>query len=65
MGEGEDNYQNELRLKLIMILAEKLEFPMDFSQKFSKHSSTVVLPWQQCVCHETNLYLELKLISLH
>ena len=29
-----------------MILAEKLQFPTDFSQKFDKHSSTVVLSWQ-------------------
>ena len=35
--------------QLTMILAEKLPFPTDFSQKFNKHSSTAVLPWQHWV----------------
>ena len=29
-----------------MISVEKLQFPTDFSQKFNKHSSKIVLPWQ-------------------
>ena len=32
--------------QLAMILVEKLQFSGDFSQKFNKHSSTIVLPWQ-------------------
>ena len=43
-----------------MILAEKLQFPTVFSQKFNKNS-----PWQQWVADETNMYLKWKLISLY
>ena len=32
--------------QLTMVLVEKLQFPTDFSQKFNKHSLTIVLPWQ-------------------
>ena len=33
-----------LDLQLTMILAEKLQFCTNFSQKSNKHSSTIVLP---------------------
>ena len=48
-----------------MISAEKLQLPMQFSQKINKHPSTIVLPWQQWVSHESNLCLEWKLVSLY
>ena len=48
-----------------MISAENMQFPTDFGQKFNKHSSTIVLPWQQWMSHKTNLYLKLKLMNLY
>ena len=46
-----------------MISAENMQFPTDFSKKFNKHSSTIVLPWQQWMSYETNLYLKRKLMN--
>ena len=48
-----------------MISAENMQFPTDFSQKFKKHPSTIVFPWQQWMSHETNLYLKGKLMNLY
>ena len=35
------------KLELENDLSKKLEFSTDLSQNYTKHSSTVALPWQQ------------------
>ena len=50
------NYENEPRFTINNDLAEK--FDKDFSQNFNNHSLTIVLPWQQLMSDETNLYLK-------
>ena len=52
------------KLKLENELSKKLQLSTDFSQNYSKHSSTIALPWRQWMSHGTGLYLELKLISI-
>ena len=51
--------------QLTMTAAEELQSPTDFSQKFNKHSSTIVLPWQQWVFYETIMCLKWKLMNLY
>ena len=43
-----------------MISAENMQFPTDFSQKFNKYSSTIMLPWQQWMSHETKCVFKTK-----
>ena len=52
------------KLKLENDLSKKLQFSTDFSQNFTEHPSTIVLPWQQWMSHGTGLYSELKPISI-
>ena len=52
------------KLKLENVLSKKIAISTDFSQNYTKHSSTIALPWQQWMSHETNLYSELKPISI-
>ena len=52
------------KLKLENDLSKKLQFSTDFSQNYTKHSSTIALPWQQWMSHGTGLYSELKPISI-
>ena len=42
-----------------------MQFPTDFSQKLNMRSSTIVLPWQQWMSQETNLYWKRKLMNLY
>ena len=51
------------KLKLENDLSKKLQLSADFSQNYTKHSSTIALPRQQWVSHGTGLYSELKPIS--
>ena len=46
------------KLKLKNDLGKKLQFSTDFSQNYTKHSSTIELPWQQWMPHGTGLYSE-------
>ena len=43
-------------LKLESGLSKKLQFSTDFSQTCTKHSSTIVLLWQQWMFHGTGWY---------
>ena len=52
------------KLKLENDLSKKCNFYTDFSQNYTKHSSTIVLPWQQWMSHGTGLYSKLKPISI-
>ena len=52
------------KLKLENDLSKKLQFSTDFSQNFTKHPSTIALPWQQWMSHGTGLYSEFKPISI-
>ena len=52
------------KLKLEDDLSKKLQFSTDFSQNYTKNSSSIALPWQQWMSHGTGLYPELKLISI-
>ena len=52
------------KLRLENDLSRKMQFSTDFSQNFTKHPSTIVLPWQQWMSHGAGLYLELKPISI-
>ena len=52
------------KLKLGNILSKKLKFSSDFSQNYTKHSSTIALPLQQWMSHGTGLYSERKPISI-
>ena len=56
--------KSKSKLKLENDLSKKLQFSTDFSQNFTKHSSTIVLPWQQWMSHITGLYPEFKPISI-
>ena len=65
----EDNFEMlitksnpELRLK--NDLSRKMQFSTDFSQNFTENPSTIALPWQQWMFHETGLYSVFKLISI-
>ena len=51
--------------QLTMISGENQQFPTDFSQKFNKHSSTIMLRWQQWMSNEANLYWKWKLMNLY
>ena len=52
------------KLKLENVLSKKMPFFTDFSQNYTKHSSTIALLWQQWMSHETDLYSDLKPISI-
>ena len=52
------------KLRLENDLSRKMQFSADFSQNFTEHLSTIALPWQQWMCHETGLYSEFKPISI-
>ena len=47
--------KSKLKLKLDNDLSKKLQFSTDFSQNFTKHPSTIVLPWQQWMSDGTGL----------
>ena len=44
------------KLKLENLLSKKLQFSTDFCKNYTKHSLTIVLPWQQWMSHGTDLY---------
>ena len=44
------------KLKLENNLSKKLQFSTDFSQNYTKHSSTIALPWKQWMFRGTGLY---------
>ena len=45
------------KLKLENVLSKtSLQISTDFSQNYTKHSSTIVLPWQQWMSHGISLY---------
>ena len=44
------------KLKLENDLGKKLQFSNDFSQNYTKHSSTIALPWRQWMSQRTGLY---------
>ena len=50
--------KRKLKLKLENDLSKKLQFSTDFGQNYTKHSSTIVLPWQQWMSHGTSVYLK-------
>ena len=52
------------KLKLENDLNRKMQFSTDFSQNFTEHPSTIALPWQQWMFHETGLYSEFKPIRI-
>ena len=52
------------KLKLENDLSKKLQFSTDFSQNYTEHPSTIVLPWQQWMSYGTGLYSEFKPISI-
>ena len=52
------------KLRLENDLSKKMQFLTDFSQNFTKHPSTIALPWQQWISHGTGLYTEFKPISI-
>ena len=52
------------KLRLENDLSTKMQFFTDFSQNFTKHPSTIALPWQQWMSHGTGLYSEFKPISI-
>ena len=56
--------KTEPKLKLENDLRKKLQFSTDFSQNFTKHPSTIALPWQQRMSHGTSLYSKFKPISI-
>ena len=52
------------KLKLENDLSKTLQFSTDFSENYTKHSSTIALPWQQWMSHGTGLYSKSKLDSI-
>ena len=46
------------KLKLENNLCKKMQFSTDFSQDYTKHSSTIALPWKQWMSHGIGLYLK-------
>ena len=46
------------KLKYVNNLSQKLQLSTDFSQNYTKHSSTIALPWKQWMLHGTGLYSE-------
>ena len=52
------------KLRLDKNLSRKMQFSTDFSLNFTEHPSTIALPWQQWMSHETGLYSEFKPISI-
>ena len=44
------------KLKLENDLSKKFQFSTDFGQNYTKHSSTIPLPCQQWMFHDTSLY---------
>ena len=44
------------KLKSRNDLSKKLQFSTYFSPTYTKHSSTIALPWQQWMSHEMGLY---------
>ena len=48
------------KLKLGNVLSKKLQFSTDFSQHYTKHSSTIALPWQQWMSHGTGFVFKKK-----
>ena len=48
--------KSNLKLRLENNLSGKMQFSTDFSQNFTKHLSTIALPWQQWMFHGTSLY---------
>ena len=41
------------KLRLENDLSRKMKFSTDFSQNFTEYPSTIALPWQQWMSHET------------
>ena len=52
------------KLKSENDLSKKLQSSTNISQNYTKHSSTIALPWQQWMSHGADLYSELKPISI-
>ena len=52
------------KLRLENDLGRKMQFSTDFSQNFTEHPSTIVLPWQQLTSHGIGLHSEFKPISI-
>ena len=52
------------KLRLENDLSKEMQFSTDFSQNFTKHPSTIALPWQQWISDGTGLYSEFKPISI-
>ena len=52
------------KLRLENDLSRKMQFSTDFSQNFTEHPSTIVLPWQQWMSHATGFYSEFKPIRI-
>ena len=50
------------KLRLENDLSRKMKFSTDFSQNFTEHPSTIALPWQKWMSHET--FSEFKPISI-
>ena len=51
------------KLKLENDLSKNCNF-LPFSRNFTKHPSTIALPWQQWMSHVTGLYSEFKPIRI-
>ena len=57
--------KSNLKLRLENDLSRKMHLSTEFfSQNFTEHPSTTVLPWQQWMFHGTDLCLEFKPISI-
>ena len=52
------------KLRLENDLSRKMQFSTDFSQNFTEHHSTIALPLQQWMFHVTDLYPEIKPVSI-
>ena len=52
------------KLKLENDFKKQMQFCTDFSQNYTKHSSTIALPWQQWMSHVTGLFSKLRPISI-
>ena len=56
--------KSDPKLRLENDLSRKMQFSTNFSQNFTKHPSTIALPWQQWMPHGTGLYSEFMPISI-
>ena len=54
------NAKSKPKLRLENDLSKNNEFSTNFRQNFTEHPSTIALPWQQWMSHETGLYSEFK-----